>query len=76
MPVESHDLMENGLVQSRLRETVKMSTYLVAFVVCDFKHSERITKTGKLVGNDASLLTSLENLRATSHGGEGVGGGG
>ena len=46
--VSNMDILENttlpgGLVRVQFRTSVKMSTYLVAFVVSDFKHTESYT---------------------------------
>ena len=40
MPVELVKHRDDGLVQSHFKATVKMSTYLVAFIVCDFGYKE------------------------------------
>merc|ERR1712180_109033 len=36
MPVEKEQVRADGLIVTTFQESVKMSTYLVAFVVCDF----------------------------------------
>ena len=41
-------VLENGLVEDHFAESVKMSTYLVAFVVCDFKYKESFTENPKI----------------------------
>lgn len=37
---------KTNLIRDEFEETVDMSTYLVAFVVCDFAQVHSITKTG------------------------------
>lgn len=50
MPVERVIVREDdGFVESHFRESVKMSTYLLAFIVCDFAYKESHTKSGKKV---------------------------
>ncbi|GFR93964.1 protease m1 zinc metalloprotease [Elysia marginata] len=36
-----------GLVTSKFQRSVKMSTYLVCYIVCDFEYKETSSKTGK-----------------------------
>lgn len=40
---------DDGFVESHFEESLKMSTYLLAFIVCDFAYKESHTKTGKKV---------------------------
>ena len=50
MPVErTVTRPEDGFVESHFEESLKMSTYLLAFIVCDFAYKESHTKTGKKV---------------------------
>ena len=49
MPVERTVKRDDGFVESHFKETVKMSTYLLAFIVSDFAYKESHTKSGKKV---------------------------
>ena len=40
---------DDGFVESHFEESLKMSTYLLAFIVCDFAYKESHTKSGKKV---------------------------
>lgn len=46
MPRETTEEYRDGLVKDVFQETVKMSSYLVAFVVCDYKYKTEQTKSG------------------------------
>lgn len=46
MPVDVTRDLGNGRVQDTFRPSVRMSTYLVAFAVVDFKYKETKTKSG------------------------------
>ena len=50
MPVEKVITRDDGFMESHFKESVKMSTYLLAFIVCDFAYKETRTKAGKKVG--------------------------
>lgn len=41
-----HTNTKDQLVEDTYEETVRMSTYLVAFIVCDYKHKETETSRG------------------------------
>ena len=49
MPVTNTISRNDGFLESRFQETVKMSTYLLAFIVCDFAYKESHTKRGNKV---------------------------
>lgn len=50
MPVERVvTRADDGFVESHFKESVKMSTYLLAFIVCDFAYKESHLKSGKKV---------------------------
>ena len=50
MPVERLvTRADDGFVESHFKESLKMSTYLLAFIVCDFAYKESHTKSGKKV---------------------------
>ncbi|KAL4227197.1 hypothetical protein ACF0H5_015170 [Mactra antiquata] len=44
MPITSMVNLTDGFVQDVYQESVKMSTYLLAFIVCDFQYVENTTK--------------------------------
>lgn len=49
---------DDGFVESHFEESLKMSTYLLAFIVCDFAYKESHTKSGKKV----CMLRCLHNF--------------
>lgn len=49
MPVKKTSDYENDLLRDDFETSVKMSTYLVAFVICDFKNVSDTTQQGTLV---------------------------
>lgn len=50
MPVERVvTRADDGFVESHFKESLKMSTYLLAFIVCDFAYKETHLKSGKKV---------------------------
>ncbi|KAJ8285501.1 hypothetical protein GJAV_G00027530 [Gymnothorax javanicus] len=46
MPIEQTIQLENGLFEDHFEASVRMSTYLVAFIVCDFKSVSGRTASG------------------------------
>lgn len=49
MPVEKVITRDDGFMESHFKESVKMSTYLLAFIVCDFAYKETHSKAGKKI---------------------------
>jgi len=49
MPVAKVVSRDDGYLESHFKETVKMSTYLLAFIVCDFAYKESHTKRGNRI---------------------------
>ena len=43
MPVVKKKTLANGRIESHFKKTVPMSTYLLAFIVCDFKFTNATT---------------------------------
>lgn len=52
--------LHRGLFEDRFHPSVKMSTYLVAFIICDFKSVTTTTSSGVQV-----FLTKFSHLRLT-----------
>jgi hypothetical protein len=46
MPLDKTEDYKNGVVLDKFKETVNMSSYLVAFVVCDYESKSNTTKSG------------------------------
>lgn len=49
MPVAKTVTRSDGFVESHFKESVKMSTYLLAFIVCDFAYKESHTQRGNRI---------------------------
>ena len=52
--------VSSGLVVDRFAPSVSMSTYLVAFIVCDYKNLTAYTSNGIRVGYSSRQLTFIE----------------
>ena len=63
MPVEKVITRNDGFMESHFEETVKMSTYLLAFIVSDFAYKETHTKAGKKVLKPVCLYLCLLILK-------------
>ncbi|XP_014016590.1 endoplasmic reticulum aminopeptidase 2 [Salmo salar] len=46
MPVEQTEVLDDGLMEDRFAVSVRMSSYLVAFIVCDFRSVSATTASG------------------------------
>uniref|UniRef100_A0AAZ3RSH4 Aminopeptidase n=1 Tax=Oncorhynchus tshawytscha TaxID=74940 RepID=A0AAZ3RSH4_ONCTS len=46
MPIEQTVVLDDGLMEDRFAVSVRMSSYLVAFIVCDFKSVSATTASG------------------------------
>lgn len=63
MPVESSTQMENYLTKTVFEESVKMSTYLVFFLVSDFEHLEANYK-----GKPVRAYSPPDRIHEAEHG--------
>ena len=67
MPVEREVTRpDDGFVESHFEESLKMSTYLLAFIVCDFAYKESHSKSGKKVCISGCLQSLLFAQRYTT----------
>lgn len=64
MPVAKVISRDDGFMESHFEESVQMSTYLLAFIVCDFGYKEAHTKTGKPVSTKTDIA-KLAFIRAS-----------
>ncbi|XP_076006764.1 endoplasmic reticulum aminopeptidase 2 [Genypterus blacodes] len=63
MPIERTIKLDGGLLEDQFATSVKMSTYLVAFVICDFKSVTATTSSGIQV----SIYAVPEKLQWTHY---------
>ena len=63
MPVANTISRNDGFLESRFKETVKMSTYLLAFIVCDFAYKESHTKRGNKVCRNCHSFSFFFDLK-------------
>ena len=57
--VETEDFSADGLKQDKFEASVKMSTYLVAFIVCDFTYIQNKTSRGTIVSRWSLLRPDI-----------------
>lgn len=55
---------EDGWVKDTFEQTVKMSTYLLAMIICDFTYTERNTTSGVCILGKAEFFWMLQSYVA------------
>lgn len=59
MPVEKNKTRKDGLVETRFQKSVRMSSYLVTFIVCDFEHTFGTTGTNDTIKVSHKLIETI-----------------